>query len=454
VAAGDINGDGWTDVVTGNTGNTQQGISIVLNSAPALNSPTGFPSSAVNIPTGGFLEDLALIDVTGDGIDDIIAHRQDPVVGGKLSIYTGNGNANTDNVSAYFTTPTREFNTGAAPAALAIGDVTGDGLPDIVVTRAFGADTLSVFVNQGQGNFSPLSSITMGPNLININNRMRLTDVNADGRLDVTMSSNLNGVLVMLGNGVGGFGSPIQFLGSGQFTIGFAAGDLNGDGRPELITANTNSSSLTVFQTSLPAATALVRTMTYDPVYSQLTSYTDERGHLTKYTLDSLGNTTEVRRVIGNVDGQGNTETDDVVTTITYTPSGQIDTVTDKLTDSLSRTTDYDYDPQTGLLSQVTFAKGTPDQATRHYFYDQNTAAGRAGMITSITDERGNTTQYSTTRSIARRRSLNPTDGPGTGLLLRKRSTTTTSTATSRRRPMPSSMSQTTPTTSWGEWSS
>jgi uncharacterized protein RhaS with RHS repeats len=56
------------------------------------------------------------------------------------------------------------------------------------------------------------------------------------------------------------------------------------------------------------------QTWTYNTTFNKPTSFTDELGHQTIYTLDSLnGNTLSVRKVVGQVDPQGG-ESDDVVT--------------------------------------------------------------------------------------------------------------------------------------------
>jgi predicted Zn finger-like uncharacterized protein len=72
-----------------------------------------------------------------------------------------------------------------------------------------------------------------------------------------------------------------------------------------------------------------------------------------------------------------NGETDDLVTTYTYTPQGLIDLITDPL----GRVTDLDYD-LFGRLTSVTYALGTPDEASRGFEYDL------AGNTTAVIDER------------------------------------------------------------------
>ncbi len=119
---------------------------------------------------------------------------------------------------------------------------------------------------------------------------------------------------------------------------------------------------------------------TYDPTFSQLTSVTDELKHTTLYDVDPAnGNVRSTTQVVGVVGG-----TDDLITLLTYLPSGLVDTVTDPL----GRVTDYDYDPL-GRLTTLTSAKGTSLQTTRRFEPDV------AGNVTAQVDENGHRTEFS-----------------------------------------------------------
>ena len=73
-----------------------------------------------------------------------------------------------------------------------------------------------------------------------------LGDLNGDGRLDIaTANSRGNSVSVLMNNGSGTFSSPVLYeVGAGPISI--AAFDLNGDGKPDLATADANSDTLSI----------------------------------------------------------------------------------------------------------------------------------------------------------------------------------------------------------------
>jgi YD repeat-containing protein len=135
----------------------------------------------------------------------------------------------------------------------------------------------------------------------------------------------------------------------------------------------------------------------YEEDFNQLTSFTDELGRVTLYEIDPAnGNLLSERRVVGEVDDEINEETDDVVTSFTYTaapedpgdlPAGLLLTVTD----ALGRITTYAYETDAGTdfgrLISITYADGTADEATEQFEYDA------AGNVTAWIDPLGRRTE-------------------------------------------------------------
>ncbi len=142
------------------------------------------------------------------------------------------------------------------------------------------------------------------------------------------------------------------------------------------------SSPNTVSQVQIAQAVTPVvgpRRFTYEPVFNQLTSETDELGRQTLYEIDPTnGNVLSITRVVGTVEGG-----DDMISRFTYTVHGLLDTTTDPL----GRIIDNDYDAF-GRLIATTFAKGTSDETVQRFEYDT------AGNLIARIDENGNRTEF------------------------------------------------------------
>jgi hypothetical protein len=224
VALSDLTGDGRPDVVVGNF-NAQN--YVMINNG---GSPTGW--ARVNL--GSNLNDstlsVAIGDLTGDG-------RPDVVVGNLLQssyVMINDGGSPTG-----WARVNLDLTTSDLPYGLAIGDLTGDGLPDVAMTAGTGRRN-AVFVNNG-GSPAGWSRVNLGnePALTNGASSITLGDVNGDGRLDAVVSD-LYYWTVVFNNG----GSPSTWDASylvvdgpdiSNPTYDIAIDDLNGDGHPDLV---------------------------------------------------------------------------------------------------------------------------------------------------------------------------------------------------------------------------
>jgi hypothetical protein len=130
------------------------------------------------------------------------------------------------------------YGVGAAPRALALGDVDGDGRADLVTANQA---SLSLLVNSGDGTFQPAMDLPLaglGPGAVAV------ADMNGDGRADLVVGvaqtgpSGGAGVAVLLRNADGTFQAPLitlTVLSGAATALALAVADLNGDGRPDAV---------------------------------------------------------------------------------------------------------------------------------------------------------------------------------------------------------------------------
>jgi hypothetical protein len=172
---------------------------------------------------------VAVADVNGDGIPDVIT--ADNFSTGTVSVLLGNGDGS-------FQAPA-DYATGSNPMFVAAADVNGDGIPDLVTANSSG--TVSVLLGTGDGSFRTHQDYSTGGSP----SALVVADVNGDGIPDVVTADPNNAVRVLLGNGDGSFQTHRDYAtGAGPFSL--AVADVNGDGSPDLVTANYYNSTLSI----------------------------------------------------------------------------------------------------------------------------------------------------------------------------------------------------------------
>ena len=224
VTVADVNGDGCPDIVTGNS---NDGTVSVL-----LGNPNGTFQAQQTFATDDGPEGVAIGDVNGDGKPDIVTANYD---NDTVGVLLGNGDGTFQTVQLYAA--------GSGPQALVLADVNHDGKLDIVTANSYGG-TFSTLLNNGDGTFGASSDLPVGQNPYAV----AVADLNHDGNLDVVVPGYSDDTLsVYFGNGDGTFQArQIISLDSGSGPDGLAIADLNGDGKPDLVTANYTSNSISV----------------------------------------------------------------------------------------------------------------------------------------------------------------------------------------------------------------
>ncbi|MFI5252106.1 MAG: FG-GAP-like repeat-containing protein [Bacteroidota bacterium] len=192
LALGDIDGDGKVDIVTANGGGNS--ISIFRNIATPGPITSGSLAGKVDFPTGSSPYDVVIGDLDGDGKQDIVVSNNSS---NTISIFR---NTSTPGIIASGSLAGKvDFPSGASPRALAIGDMDGEGRPDIVVTNDLNY-TISVFDNHTTmgsittGSFGARLDFTTGPRPYN---GLVIGDMDGDGKPDIA-ASDLNGNTISL----------------------------------------------------------------------------------------------------------------------------------------------------------------------------------------------------------------------------------------------------------------
>jgi hypothetical protein len=141
--------------------------------------------------------------------------------------------------------PARNYGTGVLPISIAVGDLNGDGKPDLATANPAtdnSTDTASVLLNRGDGSFGTKRNYRTRPFPLSI----AIGDLNGDGKGDlVTANLGPDTVSVLLNRGDGSF-QPRRDYATGEDPMSVAIGDLNGDGKGDLVTANLGPDTVSV----------------------------------------------------------------------------------------------------------------------------------------------------------------------------------------------------------------
>src|SRR5690242_3693570 len=125
-----------------------------------------------------------------------------------------------------------QYATGTNPVDLAVGDVNGGGIVDLVTVNS-AANTISVVLGNGDGTFAtvPINYTVGGTGP----QALAFGDFNGDNKLDVVTADRTSGnVSLLLNDGSGAFPTSTQFN-VGATPADIAVADLNHDGKPDVI---------------------------------------------------------------------------------------------------------------------------------------------------------------------------------------------------------------------------
>jgi FG-GAP-like repeat/FG-GAP repeat len=225
ITVGDLNGDGILDLAVGDVGSRSVG--VLLGKGDGTFQPARYYAAG---GTGDFIASVAIADLNGDGIPDLVAAAAGTSF--TVGVLLGKGDGSFQ--------PAHSYPVGPQPNFVAVGDFNGDGKPDLAVANSF-SNNVSVLLGNGDATFQTAPHYGAG----DFPQAIVARDLNGDGIPDLAMVVGVGGgnsVSVLLGKAGGAFQAAVQYP-LGKTSGSLAVADLNGDGIPDLVVPTAGTSS-------------------------------------------------------------------------------------------------------------------------------------------------------------------------------------------------------------------
>jgi gliding motility-associated-like protein len=364
IAVADFDGDGKPDMVA--TNNSASTISLYRNTTSTSGITPTFDTQYI-ITTGTAPRHAVVADFNGDGKPDIaVVNGTAATVTVLINNITASGSFN----SGSFTAISGTLTTGTSPQHITAGDLNGDGRPDLVVANG-SSSSLSIFTNTGTSTSSTaFSSSTVTTSATPY--QTVIGDLDGDGKPDIAIAYNAGNNISILRNNT--TSSTVAFntiftVSAGSFPRSITLADLDGDGKLDLATGNSN--------TSTPAySISLIRNISST---GSLSASSFSVVNITSSDLNNLRSITS-----GDVDGDGKVDL-----AIANTGSSPVSM-------SVFRNTGLGSADATSFATPVTFTTGTNPQLVVIADLDGD---GRADIM-SANPSGGNTISIHRNKSI------------------------------------------------------
>jgi hypothetical protein len=235
VAVADFNRDGRLDLVTDSADDDK--IEFLLGDGKGGFATPGSRFSVGRQP----YQRVRVGDFNKDGNMDVVTTNLD---GASVSVLLGNG------AGGFREATGSPFQCGAKPFGVAVGDLNGDGNADLAIVNWNGKvadpqhNTLTVLLGDGRDSFQPMAGSPFHTGRAPC--YVALGDVNGDGLLDVVVVNAADDSVSLFFSKRGGRLVKGPTVAVGRRPFGVAVGDLNGDGKADIVTANSGDNDITV----------------------------------------------------------------------------------------------------------------------------------------------------------------------------------------------------------------
>ncbi len=246
----DLDADGKPEIIVANT--TSGTISVFKNTASSGSISSSSLATKVDFSAGTSAFDVAVSDFDGDGKPDL-AVTNNVSTANTISVLRNTTSAGSISTSSFASAVT--FATGSLPVKIVVADFDGDSKPDIAVTNS-SSNSVSVFRNTASSGAITTSSFASKVDFTTGTNPRGIfaADMDNDGKFDIIVTNSASNTISVFRNtttssaiNTSSFGTQVNFT-TGTTPYDVAMGDIDGNGKPDIIVTNFGATTISVFR--------------------------------------------------------------------------------------------------------------------------------------------------------------------------------------------------------------